>query len=464
MQELLRRVFGVFSAGVTGQVINLVIRLVSMPVALHCWGEQLYGEWLILLTVPSYLAVSGSGLSVIAANEMVMKTTKGKQQEALCVFQSIWVFISGTALVFVVLAFLATLLFPVSRWFHIVHIPDRDTRIALVLLALYTFCILQSELFLGSFRLGRFVNGVLLYNLINLLENTGLLIAVALSSNVLIAVGVYVAIRLLSTGFMAYQLLKQVPWLQLGTRHARYKTVRSILLPTLSQFGINISNALSVQGILTVIGLRLGAPAVVSFTAIRAIVNMVKQFNSMIYNAFMPEFSTTLSAGNLSLAGKLHRYACQISLYFTLFNIVVLLICGPMIIRIWTAGKLEVDYPFFTLMLLSLLPNTFYVTSAYVHVSINRLGKIAVICLLASVLSVCFTYATIPVLGIQAAPLMQLLFDSILVVLIVRDSLLLLNDNTADFIQSLFRFHHVRQIKNIRKLLIPYKRNPLSSK
>lgn len=253
---------------------------------------------------------------------------------------------------------------------------------------------------------------------------------------------------------MVYRLRRQVPWLQFGIQHATYKSIRASLVPTLSQFGINISNALNAQGILTVIGLLLGASAVVSFTAIRTIVNLIKQFNSMIYYSVLPEFSTALATGNTLLAKKLHRYACQISLFFTLFNIIALAFLGPTIVRIWTNGKLEVDYLFFMLMLLSMLPNTFYVTSAYVHMSINRIGKIAIICLLASAFSVGFTYVLIPVFGLAAAPIVQMGFDTLLLLVIVRDSLLLLQDKTPDFVQSLFRFAYLKRIRQLRKQLV----------
>jgi O-antigen/teichoic acid export membrane protein len=451
MQDLIKRVLGVFSVNVTGQIINLALRLISMPLFLHFWGKDLYGEWLIMLTIPSYLAISGSGISGIAANEMVIKSSKGLQAESLSVFQSVWAFISSITLLFVLLTALFAFIFPVAQWLKISHISVSDIRICMVLLAFYTFCLLQGELLLGAFRVGKFVKGVLWYNLINLFENVGLLVVVAYSSNVLIALGVYVAIRLLGTCLMAQQLFQQVPWLKFGVRHASLTVIKSSIIPAFSFFGINISNALSVQGVLMVIGLRLGAPAVVVFTAIRTIVNLIKQFNSMIYYSVLPEFSTSLAKNNILLARKLHRYACQISLYFTLFNIIILMFLGKTVIHIWTNGKLEVDYLFFLLMLFSMLPNTFYVTSAYVHVSINKLTKISIVCLLASIFSIVLTYVTIPFIGIAAAPVAQIVCDTILLLIIVHDSLLLLNDTVSDFIQSMFRFDYLKKIRHFRR-------------
>ena len=36
----------------TGQAVTLFIRLVEVPLMFHFWGVVLYGEWLVLITLP----------------------------------------------------------------------------------------------------------------------------------------------------------------------------------------------------------------------------------------------------------------------------------------------------------------------------------------------------------------------------------------------------------------------------
>jgi hypothetical protein len=54
-------------AGVTanafGQAVAVCIQLMGVPILLHYWGMQLYGEWLILTAITTYLAIADLGFS-----------------------------------------------------------------------------------------------------------------------------------------------------------------------------------------------------------------------------------------------------------------------------------------------------------------------------------------------------------------------------------------------------------------
>src|SRR5215203_4839464 len=73
---------------VTTQVA--VIQLVSVPLLLHFWGKELFGEWLVLSAVPMYLVLSSIDVIVGGGNEMTMLVATGRRREALGVFQSVW--------------------------------------------------------------------------------------------------------------------------------------------------------------------------------------------------------------------------------------------------------------------------------------------------------------------------------------------------------------------------------------
>ncbi len=435
-------------ASAIGQVFNIVLKLLGVTVFLHFWGRELYGEWLILLTIPSYLSVSGTGLSNVAAVEMVLKTSNNLFKEALAIFQSVWVFVSLVTGLFLLVCTGIAIYAPVQDWFSISHISPLQLKLSVILLGVYTGFFLQCELLVGAYRAhGIFAKGIFGNNLIMLFENLAVLLVVVFTRQVIWVVITYAAIRIIGTITMAMLLRKRCTWFKYGYAHVRRHIVKSSLLPTASYLGINMSNAFTVQGVVTVIGITLGASAVVAFTVIRTLINLVKQLNGMIYYSISPEFSTALAVNNTDLAKKLHRYACQITMLFTMASIVGLLVFGEFLIRIWTNGKLEVDYIFFGLMLFSMMPNTFYVTSSYVHASINRLGKIAVLCIITSSLLLLITYYAIPVFGINAVPMFMILLDMVMLFFIVRDTLRLVQDNTLDFIQGMFDFDHLRNLR-----------------
>lgn len=449
---MLKRILEVFGVSALGQVINLVFRMISVPLFLNFWGRDLYGEWLIIQAIPSYMVISGTGLCNVAANAMSINNSKGLEKESSAIFQSILIFISCIGVVFLFLSILIGLSFPIVKWLNIRHISSMDTGICIVLLALYTVCFMQGELLLGAFRAsGIFAKGLLLNNVLILLENTVLLTAVIFSADILVAAITFVVVRAAGTAFLFLNLIKRAKWIKLGWREARFQVIKTNIIPAVSYIGINISNALSVQGIISIIGVRLGGAAVVEFSVIRTIINLIKQFNSLIYYSVWPELSTALAVDNRLLARKVHRYSCQITLTFTLLNIILLMFLGESVIRLWTSGRVDVDFALFIMMLLAMLPNTLYVTSSYVQVSINKLEGIAVLCLLTSSFSLVASYFTIPALGIIAVPIIQMVLDSLLLVVILRNSLSIVQDRVVLFIRSFLNFEYVTQLKEIPK-------------
>lgn len=66
-----------FAAQRFAQAVSLIIQVGSIPLLLHFWGSFLYGEWIILSTVPSYFALSDLGSADTASTEMTMRIARG---------------------------------------------------------------------------------------------------------------------------------------------------------------------------------------------------------------------------------------------------------------------------------------------------------------------------------------------------------------------------------------------------
>ena len=72
-QSIRSRLVKGFGANIYGQVVTAVVQLVGVPIFLWAWGTELYGEWLILFAIPSYLSMSDLGFSLSAANDMTAR-------------------------------------------------------------------------------------------------------------------------------------------------------------------------------------------------------------------------------------------------------------------------------------------------------------------------------------------------------------------------------------------------------
>src|SRR6202012_4777809 len=104
-----RRLLLGFISNWTSRLAGTIIQLIQVPVFLHFWSTPLYGEWLIVNSIPSYLSLSNVGFGSVAGNEMTMLVARGDREGALRVFQSCWWLIvavcSATMAVFAVVVF-----------------------------------------------------------------------------------------------------------------------------------------------------------------------------------------------------------------------------------------------------------------------------------------------------------------------------------------------------------------------
>ncbi len=83
-----------FASNWFSKVSSSIIQLVQVAVFFRFWATNVYGDWLIVSAIPSYLAFSSIGFGNVASNEMTMLNSAGDREGALRVFQSCWWLIS----------------------------------------------------------------------------------------------------------------------------------------------------------------------------------------------------------------------------------------------------------------------------------------------------------------------------------------------------------------------------------
>ena len=85
-----RRLLLGFASNWFSKLAGTIITLVQAPIFFHFWATNVYGDWLIVNAIPSYLAFSSIGFGNVASNEMTMLNSGGDREGALRVFQSCW--------------------------------------------------------------------------------------------------------------------------------------------------------------------------------------------------------------------------------------------------------------------------------------------------------------------------------------------------------------------------------------
>lgn len=426
-------------ANAYGQGITILIQLVSMPLYLHYWGVALYGEWLILSAIPAYLALSDIGFASVAANDMTMRVANGDRRGALEVYQSIWLFISGVSVLIGTALALIIYNAPVAAQFSITHISEAQTRQLLLVLMLYVLVGLQGGVFNAAFRAaGRYAYGTTLGNTVRLAEWAASIVGLLLGGGVLVLAMLTLVIRLLGLLLMWLVLHKQERWLHLGIQFASMQQVRHLLKPAVAFMAFPLGLALSLQGMVLIIGMTLGATAVVVFTAYRTLTRLLVQVITMLNQAVWPEISAAYGAKQMDLVRQLHRKGSSITFWIALAAVTLLGLMGEWFVGQWTHHVFDQNHVLFALLLATTFLNVLWQTSWVVLMATNQHQKITLAFIVSAACSLLLGALVIPVLGVNGAGLILVLAELPMLFIAIRSALQLLNDQWSGYLKSVF--------------------------
>ena len=435
-QPVRSRLMRGFAAQGFAQAINLIIQIGSVPLFIHFWGKIQYGEWLILSTVPSYFALSDLGFANAAGTEMTLRVARGDREGALKVFQSAWLLVTGVSLLVTLTMLGAAHWLPLERWLHISTLAHAEVVAVVSILVFQVFFDLQTGLISSGYRCdGNFAPGTMISNLQRSAEFLVAAIALFCGAHFIeLALSIMVTRLVGNTLSMLYMRFLS-PWLTYGWRHADMATLKQITSPALTFMGFPIGYALSLQGMVTVVGILLGPTAVVLFSTSRTLTRFVWQMLNAITNTIWVELSTAFGANDIALARSLHRRACQAALWLAVASSAALFVVGPLIFRLWTRGRVPFDPTLFGLLLIVVVANSFWSTSNIVLLSVNRHQQLAVVYVAVTSLSLAIALVLTRVMGLHGTALALLVIDIFMSTYVVTRSLAMVQDTLPDFIR-----------------------------
>lgn len=434
MRDVRRRIVSGFAANGIGQVLNVIIQLASLPLFLNSWGAPLYGEWLLLSTIPAYLAMSDLSLSTAAANEIGMQMAKGNERRALQAFQTAWCGSVLTSVLVVAAGIMAAACLPITEWLRLSATGHAGAVRILLVLCLQVLVTVQHGVLLAAYR------GNLLYARASIISSVRRAAVFAATAAALIVGGDLFCVALASlcaTVIVALATLldlrRRVPWIILGYRNVTKDSIRTLLVPSLSFSLMPIAEALSVQGVLTILGLLLGPTAVVVFSSVRTLTRFVNQLTNMVGSTIWPELSRAIGGGDFELAKTIHRRAGRLAFWWSFFTCATLALVGRIIYDHWTTGKVEFDASLFALLLIVVLVNGLWTSSIVVQFSSNQTQRPAFSYFLSTVMALGLTFVLTPWMGLEGAALGLVLAEILMVLLVVSPSIQLVRDKPRSY-------------------------------
>ncbi len=111
---------------------------------------------------------------------------------------------------------------------------------------------------------------------------------------------------------------------------------------------------------------------VVIFSTCRTLARLGTTATNMVGAAIMPEYSRLFGLGNVSLFRRLIVLHFLAALAISVVYFIGLSVLGSWILAIWTKGKVLIQQPFFTLLLISVIFEMLWTTLFIPLAAINR--------------------------------------------------------------------------------------------
>lgn len=334
-----RRVALGLGANIFDKLVIAGVQLLLVPVLAIHWGLQLYGSWVLLSTIPSFLALSDFGFATAGGTRMTMLVSQNQCEAAVRVFQSTWLITLLTSIVMISLTVSVTLLVPNRVLPTAETFSTHEARVTLVLLLLYGVVALQCGIFQSGFRCaGLYAVGTLTHSFMLLSENLAVVAVVICGAGPVVAASALLGCRALALLIQGLMLRRQVPWLHLGIRQANAREARSLLFPAIAVMMIPLAQASFLQGTALALGIAASKAAVPAFTATRTLSRIGLQIPNLLNHALMPEYSAAVARGNRHAQGKMLALTIASSALTLAPFALVLVLFGPRIVALWTHG------------------------------------------------------------------------------------------------------------------------------
>jgi O-antigen/teichoic acid export membrane protein len=368
-----RRIMRGVGANVFDKLVIAGVQLAMVPVLATQWGLTVYGAWLLLSTIPSFLGMSDFGFAAAAGNRMTMLASEGKRDAVVRTFQSAWIVILLSSTAMIALALMVVWAVP-AGWLPVsAGFGERAARSTLSLLLTYGIVALQGGIFLAGFRCaGFYATGTVWAAMAILFESLALIAAVSLGARPEGAAAVLLTCRALSIVAQNVLLRRKVPWLVVGVRHARRDEARSLLAPAVAVMALPLGQAAFLQGSALALGIAVSEAAVPAFTATRTLSRIGLQMTQLVTHALMPEYSAAVARGDRQGQATMLLLVLATATIVAVPFALLLTIAGPWFVGVWTHGVIRPDRALMIVMALTVVLGGYWNPLSNLILAMNR--------------------------------------------------------------------------------------------
>ena len=415
-----QRVVKNFAANAFGQVMNGVYQIVSIPLFLHFWSKQGYGEWLVLFSIPSLLWSLEGGLAGVALNRMTVASSSGNWELVNSLFQNVLLAQSFLSLLLMAAAVFVVSTFDLQHAFNFQLISGRDIAVILLLLLVYMLAGFYVTLFRAIYRSGEMeARGVMANNCLRFSDFIVTVLVLVFHGHALVLAEALLADALFWTALVYFDVRSKCPRVEFGFQRASWRQSKEIMVDGIPLLASQAAMALYLQGYPLVINRFLGATSVVTFVTVRTVSRSILLLNQVIALSSAPEVSRSYGRQDWVSYLRLLKIMSASALVAGLITLVSLGTLGPWAIALWTSGKVLIDHGTLLLFSVSIALQGICAVGNVVLVCSNMHHLYNYLCLLVTFLALGLSCFLLPAFGFVAVPGTMVLQDLVLTVLVI---------------------------------------------
>lgn len=444
MTNLYKSMLRGVGANAFGQFVGILLQVMQLPVLLGLYGVNLAGEWLLLSSIPAYIALSDIGVSNVAANSISMYIASGDGRNAGRVLHSLCRFL---VLIVVIMLGVSLAIALSVDWVFLLGftvINSGQASLIIVLLSAGAVIHLCSGVFYGVYRgCGQGARIIVMMNVGRLVDFLALVFVWLWRLSVVEMAFIILFVRVVFVAYLFSDSARNCGALPLGFRQGSWACVRAMLRPSLSFMMFPLGNAFYFQGLSFVVNATMGASGVVMYNVCRVVSRLVPMVTQILRQTLWLEYPGLFTTGQLSLIKMLQRSAAGVTWFFVIFSIVILVPFGPKIIELWTSDVVAADRGLLFLFLLIAASNAMWNVNSTILISTNRHEGFAVIYLLSVGLALFFSYCASGWLGLYGIGLILLIAELPLIYYSTARALALVGDSFVGFISDVLLMRSV---------------------
>jgi O-antigen/teichoic acid export membrane protein len=394
-----RRLASGSAANLLVKVLILLIQLATIPLLTEAWGVDGYGAWLILVTIPTFIALSDLGFGSAAGIELTKAVARGDLQAADGIFQNVWTLLTLISAVVAVLGLAVVVWMALYPQSLSSVFPNSALAAAAALVVVFALLGVQtSVLFIVFQATNRYTTGALILGMGAPMEAAAMLTVAAIGGGILWAALAMLAGRLLNAIWLYSYIRRHEPWFHFGWQQVGRRTIQGLIAPSLATLSLTAASAVVLQGVVLALGWAAGAAAVAVFSAVRLLTRIPLQFSGLVTRASVPELTRSQVGGNRRLTRRLLVANVGFALLTTLPFLAVLAFFGPDLLRMISGENLTAPAQLFLVLSVAATLNAIWSAAGSPLVADNQHWRFAYWYLL-----MCAVAAAVPLLFGEAA-------------------------------------------------------------